>query len=72
MTHKEFTAKLREFCLSHGFEIAGTCESEGIYGEIAVCKVGNDPGWHNWDRNKFNFSYWDIDEEKVWNEQKEP
>jgi hypothetical protein len=50
-----FCAELRAFCEARGYEIAGTCESEGIYGEITVIKVGAESGWRNWDKNKFNF-----------------
>ena len=56
MTYIEFIAALKEFCLDNGFEIAGTCENEGIYGEIMVAKVGHEPkGWDEWDEHKFNF-----------------
>jgi len=55
LNYEEFIAELKALCDYHGFEIAGTCESEGIYGEITVVKVGNDPGWHRWNENTFNF-----------------
>jgi hypothetical protein len=55
MDYKEFVAKLAEFCAAHGYEIAGTCQNESIYGEITVAKVGEDAGWLDWDAHKFNF-----------------
>jgi hypothetical protein len=56
MTTVEFIAALKEFCLENGFEIAGTCETEGIYGEITVTKVGHTPkDWDEWSKNIFNF-----------------
>ncbi len=54
MTKKEFAEKLRDFCLANGFEIAGTCFSEGIYGEITVHAVDEEKNWNNWDEKKFN------------------
>lgn len=61
MTEQEFVYKLVAFCLEHGYEIAGTDYNEGIYGEITVLKIGDDPcpgneyGWSAWQENKFNF-----------------
>ena len=57
MTYEEFTTALKQFCLDHGFEIAGTCEAEGIYGEISVTKIGDKPDWKDWDNRKFNFTW---------------
>lgn len=53
---KEFIRKLKDFCLSHGYEIAGTCESESIYGEIWVHSISEEKDWNDWDKNKFNFA----------------
>ena len=58
MTKKEyedFIIRLKQFCLDAGFEIAGTCENEGIFGEITVVKVSDKKGWTDWDERKFNF-----------------
>lgn len=55
MTYDEFAVALKAFCLEHGYEIAGTDYSEGIYGEITMLKIGEKPGWDRWDENKFNF-----------------
>lgn len=54
---EQFTEELKQFCLERGFEIAGTCSSEGIYGEIVVRRVGPETStdWKDWDKNKFNF-----------------
>ena len=52
-THKEFAEKLKQFCLDHGFEIAGTCTRESIYGEITIVKIGDDPVWRRWEENRF-------------------
>lgn len=35
----EFIDALKGFCTSHGYEIAGTCSGESIYGEITVIRV---------------------------------
>jgi len=53
--HDEFFEALKAFCLSHGYEIAGTCEHEGIYGEISVKRVGDPVAWLDWDTHVFNF-----------------
>lgn len=53
--YKKFVEELKVFCLSKGFEIAGTCWSKSIYGEITVSKIGSDSGWDYWDDNKFVF-----------------
>lgn len=50
-----FCRELEAFCLERGFEIAGTCEYEGIYGEITVKPVGTKTSWSNWEKHKFNF-----------------
>ncbi len=55
MTVDEFEKALEAFCREHGYEIAGTCESEGIYGELTVNKIGNDNGWQRWRENVFNW-----------------
>lgn len=56
MNKERFIKALREFCEEHGYEIAGTCSSEGIYGEISVfAKEQYGAGWSRWDQNKFNF-----------------
>ncbi len=57
MKYSHFVVALERFCLDHGFEIAGTCEAEGIYGEITVIKVGapSHLGWTDWQENTFNF-----------------
>ena len=62
MAKKEFAEALKQFCLERGFQIAGTCGSEGIYGEITIKKVGEGGGWLDWDENVFNFDW--LDEEK--------
>ena len=61
MRYDEFTEKLKRFCLDAGFEIAGTCESEGIYGEITIVRVGTDANWNRWNEMKFNFVHPDDD-----------
>ena len=55
MPYDEFIEELKKFCLSHGYEIAGTCSYESIYGEITVLKIGSDTCWIDWGENKFNF-----------------
>jgi len=57
MTEEEFKDALKKFCVDNGYEIAGTCEHEGIFGEITIRKIGDNPndGWRDWDGNKFNF-----------------
>ena len=55
---EEFCKLLKAFCLENGFQIAGTCEGEGIYGEITVKKMGeNSNGWMDWDKRCFNFHW---------------
>ena len=60
MTEEEqkFIDDLINFCKEKGFEIAGTCWYEGIYGEISIKKVGDEKsnGWTDWEENKFNFA----------------
>lgn len=53
--YAKFIEDLKRFCTERGYEIAGTCEHEGIYGEITVTKIGEERDWINWDENKFNF-----------------
>ena len=60
MTKAEFCRALTAFCIDHGFEIAGTCRNEGIYGEITIYADAEEKNWHDWDRRKFNFE-WDVD-----------
>ena len=58
MTYDEFCHELKQFCLDCGFEIAGTCNAEGIFGEISVRRVEQpDFGLTRdlWKHNKFNF-----------------
>ena len=56
MTTIEFIAALKEFCIEHGFEIAGVDPEENTYGAIAVVKAGDgSTEWEDWDDNKFNF-----------------
>ena len=62
MTKEEFAEALKRFCLGHGFQIAGTCASEGIYGEITIKKIEEGGGWRDWEENVFNFDW--VDEEK--------
>lgn len=54
---EEFAKKLKEFCLAEGYEIAGTCETEGIYGEITIKKISESGSWRGWDENCFNFFF---------------
>lgn len=56
MTEQEFKDSLRKFCVERGWEISGTCELEGIYGEITVARVGEDNGWRDWPEHTFNWS----------------
>jgi hypothetical protein len=56
MTKEEFQEELEKFCIYHGYEIAGTCGSEGIYGEITVRRIGEDPKWREWEKNVFNWN----------------
>ena len=56
MTRNEFISKLQRFCIECGFDIAGTCESEGIYGEITIRRIDEEPTWDSWEDNKFNFA----------------
>lgn len=51
----DFIERLKVFCLTAGYEICGTNDCEGIYGEITGAKIGSFTGWDNWDENKFNF-----------------
>lgn len=51
----QFKKNLIKFCNEQGYEIAGTCSSEGIYGEITINKIGEDNGWSKWEESKFNF-----------------
>lgn len=55
MSYDDFIEELKKFCIERGFEIAGTCSSESIYGEITVHKIGNEFDWNRWEENKFNF-----------------
>jgi hypothetical protein len=55
MTHEDFVVELVSFCNLRGFSIAGTCHSEGIFGEILIVKDGDPIPWDNWDKNKYNF-----------------
>jgi hypothetical protein len=55
MNYEQFIEELKEFCTARGYEIAGTCYNEGIYGEITVHRIGYEHSWNNWDERKFNF-----------------
>ena len=63
MTYEEFCQELKQFCLDCGFEIAGTCNTEGIFGEITVRRVDQPEGgeWtgpdgrFQWGHHIFNF-----------------
>jgi hypothetical protein len=54
--YAQFIHDLERFCIGRGFEIAGTCYSEGIYGEITVVRIGEEANWSRWDEHKFNFT----------------
>ncbi len=61
MTYEQFCKELKAFCLERGFEISGTCDSEGIYGEITVQRVGQpelegESEYRLWKNNIFNFN----------------
>lgn len=61
--YKQFTDELTEFCRSRGFTISGTCDSEGIYGEITVhsdadLQEQSEHYLKYWPANEFNF-YWE-------------
>jgi len=45
---QEAVDELRDVCRRHGVAIVGTCESEGIYGEITIGEANEDAlGWSN-------------------------
>ncbi len=52
---QKFIDEIKAVCAKYGVEIAGTCEMEGIYGEITIQNVGEVNGWDRWEEHKFNF-----------------
>jgi hypothetical protein len=46
---QEFLDELTQVCVKHNKYLVGTCEQEGIYGEISIGGLGKDEGigWLN-------------------------
>jgi hypothetical protein len=57
MTPEQLCIAIERLCLDAGFTICGTCDSEGIYGEITVHRVGQTHA--DFGNNAFN---WNIKE----------
>jgi len=53
-----FVDEVRAVCLKHGLAIFGTCENEGVYGEITIVENNfEDCEWSNAERNLSNRVY---------------
>ena len=46
--------EIREVCLKHGISIVGTCDDEGIYGEIAIIPNNTNSNWLNYSKQITN------------------
>jgi hypothetical protein len=54
--YDQFVADIKAVCDQHGVEIAGTCDNEGIYGEITIEKAGTNTNNYQWVEHILNFS----------------
>src|ERR1022692_4797599 len=59
LTPQEICTEIERLCRTNGYVICGTCDMEGIYGEITVQRVGAKDGVGS---NAFN---WEIGSEAV-------
>jgi hypothetical protein len=51
------TASANRFDDRYGVEFAGTCDHEGVFGEITVAKAGAPADPRGWAENLFNFVF---------------
>lgn len=58
--YQKFATELKELCQKHGIYILGTCEDEGIYGEITLGEYENQEStyWNDAEeQTKFEIDY---------------